>query len=93
MIPVHIGDFKYPRTKVRVWCEKHIPCWIKGLRPKDGIEISILLKDGEDGGIVFKKGTLFGMELCKGTIRPSDKWVHPNLGGCAPLKWFIKVKK
>ena len=24
LIPMHIGDFKYPRTDFQVWCGKHI---------------------------------------------------------------------
>lgn len=28
LIPMHIGDFKFPREYFRVWCDKHIP-WAK----------------------------------------------------------------
>lgn len=24
LIPMHIGDFKFPRENFKVWCEKHI---------------------------------------------------------------------
>ncbi len=28
LIPMHIGDYKFPREDFRVWCKKHIP-WAK----------------------------------------------------------------
>jgi hypothetical protein len=83
-IPVHIGDFRYPREDVKVWCGKHIPR-DEYDDPSPGVEVFVLWHDPDDD---LPIGSSFGLMLLGGTARPSDHDVSVNLSGADPIKEF-----
>jgi hypothetical protein len=75
LIPVHIGNFDFPRTEVEAWCHRHIPA------NEPGITVFKLVKKVDEGsrGHQFPKGTKFALRLCKGELNPVDNGVEINL--------------
>lgn len=89
VVPVHIGDFNYPREDVRVWCGKHIPKDKWG-DARTGVEVFVSTDNEEED---YPRGTFFAIELKGGTLRPSDEDVHINIGSVEPLKNFVIRRK
>lgn len=78
-IPVHIGDYKYPRTDVEAWCFRHIP------KNEPGVEVFVMAKASWDEGRI-PRGRRYALRLCGGTIVPSSVNVEINLSGAEPEK-------
>ena len=83
LIPMHIGDFKHPRTDVEAWCTRHIP------KREPGAEVFRVTKAGAG----YRKGTRFAIRLKGGALRPSDEDVAPNLGRCEEVGDWTPVEK
>jgi hypothetical protein len=79
-IPVHIGDYRFPREDVEAWCEKHIP-------DEPGVEVSVMV-DGEDDEdrADYPKGTKFGLRLKRGELHPKCEDVNINLCNAEPVE-------
>jgi hypothetical protein len=72
LIPVHIADFKYLRTNLRVFCSKHIPK--RKVTVFENLEDENFFEEEWD-----KRGWRCAFRLCNGTIEPSAKRVEPNV--------------
>lgn len=72
LIPVHIGDYRYPHIKVKVWCGKHLPIKratiFKAVNPSK--------RDLEEG---IYPGWKSAIRLCNGALEPELKDVGPNI--------------
>ena len=77
-IPVHIGDYRFPREDVEVWCEKHIPA-------EPGVEVSEMKEDEFEGIDEYPVGTRFGLRLKHGKLFPVEEDVCINLSNAEPI--------
>ena len=76
-IPVHIGDFKYPRSSVQVFCSAHLPT--------QRVTIFELTEVEWDEDEKYPVGWKCGIRLCEGTIEAESEDVYPNLGACSKI--------
>ena len=78
-IPVHIGDFNYPREDVKVFCKDHMPT--------ERVTVFMLTED--DAFSSLKAGWICGIRLQDGKIEPDSVDVHPNTA-CAMIDRVFK---
>lgn len=80
-IPIHIGDFNYPREDVEAWCNHHA-------KPGPGIEVFRQTENVfYDKDNHYPKGSKIAIRLKGGTLRPSDEDVEPNTGCSVSISW------
>ncbi len=70
-IPVHIGDYNYPREDVQVFCRLHIP----------GRKVTVFTSTEKSRmDPEYPKGWSCGIRLQDGRTEPSSEDVTPNIG-------------